>query len=210
MVDGAAPAPPPTTKALAAKAAELAQVDALEKYGIPPDVPATVKAKVPVVVIGEPLTDIKPPVNVWPTEVTVPAPTGVAHVPSPRQKVNAEAEVPLLRLVTGRFPVTWVAKLTLDNVPPSVKLPLVVTVPVRVMPFIVPVPPTEVTVPVLEVLLLNVFQSVLVKYPFTEVVAAGIDIAGVLPPEDTTGAVPVTLVTVPPLDGAVLVTVKLG
>ena len=32
----------------------------------------------------------------------------------------------------------------------------------------------------------------------TDVVAAGIEIAGVAPPELTTGAVPVTLVTVPP------------
>mgnify|MGYP003662167836 FL=1 len=32
----------------------------------------------------------------------------------------------------------------------------------------------------------------------TDVVAAAIEIAGVAPPDDTTGAVPVTLVTVPP------------
>ena len=74
IVDGATPAPPPIIKALAAKAAEVAQVVALEKYGIPPDVPVTVKASVPEVVIGEPDTEIKPPVNDWATEVTVPLP----------------------------------------------------------------------------------------------------------------------------------------
>jgi hypothetical protein len=50
-----------------------------------------------------------PPVNVWATLVTVPEPTD-AQVPSPRQNVEAEAEVPELRLVTGRFPVTPVVK----------------------------------------------------------------------------------------------------
>ena len=35
-----------------------------------------------------------------------PEPAGVAQVASPRQKVLAEAEVPLFRLVTGRLPVT--------------------------------------------------------------------------------------------------------
>ena len=60
---GAAPAPPPTTKAFEAKAADVAQVLALEKYGMPPDVPATVKAKVPEVVTGEPPTEISPPVK---------------------------------------------------------------------------------------------------------------------------------------------------
>ena len=63
IVDGAAPAPPPTTKELAAKAAEVAHVEALEKYGMPPLVPATVKANVPDVVTGVPATEIKPPVN---------------------------------------------------------------------------------------------------------------------------------------------------
>ena len=63
IVDGAAPAPPPTMMALAVRAAEDAHVDALEKYGTPPLVPATVRAKVPLVVIGEPETEIRPPVN---------------------------------------------------------------------------------------------------------------------------------------------------
>ena len=82
------------------------------------------------------------------------------------------------------------------NEPPSVKFPDVVTVPVSVKPLTVPVPPTLVTVPVLVVLLLNVFQSVDVKYPSTLVVAATIDITGVVVPVATdTGAVPDTLVT---------------
>ena len=37
--------------------------------------------------------------------VTVPAPAGADQVPSPRQKVDDEAEVPLFRFVTGRLPV---------------------------------------------------------------------------------------------------------
>ena len=64
IVLGATPAPPPITRAFAARAAEVAQVEALEKYGMPPDVPATVNAKVPEVVTGEPETEIRPPVNV--------------------------------------------------------------------------------------------------------------------------------------------------
>jgi hypothetical protein len=49
-------------------AAELAQVEALEKYGIPPDVPAIVNAGV---VVAD-ATDTMPPVQ--PTDVTVPVP----------------------------------------------------------------------------------------------------------------------------------------
>ena len=49
------------------------------------------------------------------------------------------------------------------NVPPSVRLPLVVTVPVRVRPLTVPVPLTEVTEP--EPLLLNVVQSAALRAP---------------------------------------------
>ena len=46
----------------------------------------------------------------------------------------------------------WEAKLagSTDRVPPSVRLPVVVTVPESVSPLIVPVPPTLVTVPVVE------------------------------------------------------------
>ena len=80
-VAGVAPAPPPTTKELAAKTAELAQVDALEKYGMPPEVPATVNAKVPELVIGDPVTEIRPPVKDWATLVTVPC--GLAAVVMP-------------------------------------------------------------------------------------------------------------------------------
>ena len=46
-------------------------------------------------------------------------------------------------------------------------------------------------------LLLNVFQSVLDRYPLVVVLAAGILMSGIVPPDDTTGAVAVTAVTVP-------------
>lgn len=75
-------------------------------------------------------------------------------------------------------------------VPATVKAGVVVPVATVIMP---PVKLTLVTVP--EPLLLNMFQSVEVKYPLTEVEAAAMLMAGVVPPEDTTGAVPVTEVT---------------
>ena len=55
--------------------------------------------------------------------------------------------VPVPPLAMGKTPVTCVVRLTPLSVPPRVKLPAVVTVPVSVMPLTVPVPPTLVTVP---------------------------------------------------------------
>jgi hypothetical protein len=107
-------------------------------------------------------------------------------------KLTKEPLMVMLELVNWLFPMPL-------SVPPSVRLPVLVTVPVSVMPFTEPVPDTLVTYVPAGCLLLNVFQSVLVKYPLTEVVAAGILIAGVAPPLDTTGDVPETLVTVPTL-----------
>ena len=63
-------------------AAVDAQAEPLLKYGTPPDVPATVRAKVPLDVMGEPATLIMPPVKVWATLVTVPV-VGVLHVGVP-------------------------------------------------------------------------------------------------------------------------------
>lgn len=117
---GAAPAPPPKTIALAVNAALLAHVEDDEKYGIPPLVPATVKASVPVDVIGEPETDINPPVNVWATLVTVPV---------------VVLKVPDVGKVTDVFPVKVKV---LVKAPESVWLPPIVNVAV---PLLTPVPP---------------------------------------------------------------------
>lgn len=58
------------------------------------------QAMVPVVVIGPPVIG-----DVVEMELTDPVPPGTAHVPSPRQKVVAPAEVPELSRVTGKFPL---------------------------------------------------------------------------------------------------------
>ena len=95
MVEGAAPAPPPTIMALAVRTAEEAQVEEEPKYGTPPDVPATVSAKVPAAVMGEPETEIKPPVNDCATLVTVPDPDTVVHVGAPAPpEVSTWPDVP--------------------------------------------------------------------------------------------------------------------
>jgi hypothetical protein len=86
--------------------------------------------------------------------------------------------------------------------PPSVIVPLPVIVPpVRVIPLTFPLVATEVTVPVFAVAPVAIPSSLVaytpVIYPLTALEAALILIAGAVPPEDTTGAVPVTPVTVP-------------
>ena len=75
---------------------------------VPPLVTASVPARVivPELVIGPPLVvrPVVPPATL--IEVTVPAlAAGVAHVPSPLQKVVDDALVPEFRLVTGKLPV---------------------------------------------------------------------------------------------------------
>jgi hypothetical protein len=57
-------------------------------------------------VIVSPLTEL-----LAATLVTVPAPVGTAHVPSPRQNGPAEALVPAFKLATGKLPVMSVAAL---------------------------------------------------------------------------------------------------
>jgi hypothetical protein len=62
--------------------------------------------------------------------------------------VDAEALVPLFKLVTGKLPTTWVDKFTPLKVPASVIVPVeVIGPPVKLMPFTVPAVATEVTVP---------------------------------------------------------------
>jgi hypothetical protein len=63
------------------------------KQGTPPDVPATVSASVPLVVIGEPPTEIIPPVKVSATLVTVPVPTEIVLQPNPVALVQINAFV---------------------------------------------------------------------------------------------------------------------
>jgi hypothetical protein len=105
-----APDPPPLGRIPAARVAEVASTVVLVKQGIPPEltVPETVsgKAELP--------------------------PLGVAHVPSPRQKVEEDALVPLFRFVTGRLPVIvepaprltlWLVSLPL-RAPPSERHPI--------------------------------------------------------------------------------------
>jgi hypothetical protein len=88
---------------------------------------------VPSEVIGEPVLSILPVVPLTVTEVTVPVfvvyPAGLVEL-------------------YGVYPSAVVTcPLVKTNVPPSVKLPAVVTAPLNVSPLTEPVPLTEVTVP---------------------------------------------------------------
>ena len=76
----------------------------------------------------------------------------IADVPLPyRTPFAVRVVAPVPPLPTGNVPVTWLVRLTPDSVPPSVNEPVLVTVPVSVIPFTVPVPLTLVTVPVVGV-----------------------------------------------------------
>lgn len=156
---GAAPAPPPMTGLLRVKAADDAHVDAELKYGMPPEVPATVRAKVPEVVMGEPATEIKPPVNVSPTLDTVPPVCQEAVVPF---EVRTLPVVPIARfaaelapLPSNKEPVAHPEGMAQVSVPEVVTGELVTVNPVGAAK------PTEVTVP-------NVLQPALplsIRFP---------------------------------------------
>jgi hypothetical protein len=128
LVDGAVAAPPPRIGELAVNAAEVAQVDAEEKYGIPPLVPATVSAGV---VVGV-ATEINPPVN--DTLVTVPEPELAAthNVPVPVE-LRTCPEVPTDAVPSAKVPD--ILSLTTDIVPVIAGEPARTTAPVPVVPF---------------------------------------------------------------------------
>lgn len=160
-VEVVAPVPPLATGnvpvTFVVRFTNVVDVEPVPPFAIGNAVPDRVIAKVPEVVIGLPAIDKKAGTDAA-TEVTVPPPPPEAvelivwlgQVPEMVTLVPATSEgvvVPVPPLATGNVPETWVARPTPLRVPPRVKLPEVVTVPVNVMPFTVPVPATLVTVP---------------------------------------------------------------
>ena len=77
-------------------------------------------------------------------QVTAPVESSQKSILSPP---GSESDAPVPPLARDKS-APLQSPLFIDNVPPRVMLPVVVTVPVKVNPFTVPVPPTEVTVPV--------------------------------------------------------------
>ena len=126
-------------------------------------------------------------------------PSDVSRLPDVLGATNVGADAPLPRITLLAVSVVkLVPPLATGNAVPEyviASVPLVVIGLPDIESTDGTVAATEVTEP--EPLLLNVVQSVDDRYPSTEVVATGIDIAGVAPPLETTGLVPVTLVTVP-------------
>jgi hypothetical protein len=145
---GVDPAPPPNIKFPAVKAPEEAQVDAEEKYGMPPEVPATVNAGV---VVGL-ATDIKPPVK--DTLDTLPelgrsAATKARKVGAAAEPVAGPAKTRLADWVLSeafKVPVlvTGALGVLLRTVPSPVKVTLETPVPI---PMKVTAGPTELPVP---------------------------------------------------------------
>jgi hypothetical protein len=143
----------------------------------------------------------------------------LAHVPSPRQYVEALADVPLFKLVTGKFPVTPVVNgkpvafvnVALAGVPSTAPVPKVAT-PTTFNFFAMYTPPATVNAPVVldcskvpgiaKTLVAPVPPIVrLVVAPANAVNVAPelIDVANVGDVESTTLVVPVLVVTpVPP------------
>ena len=81
--------------------------------------PETVSASVPDPVIGDPPTEMMPPVKVWATLVTVPVPAASCHEPSPRRNVLALA-VPVADIpLTGRVLAVVPERLMDVGVPPA-------------------------------------------------------------------------------------------
>jgi len=98
------------------------------------------------------------------TLVTVPLVAGADQTPSPRQKVEALADVPLFKLVTGRLPVTPVTKDIFVTVLFDPFMVLLVSVSVVALPTNVSVLVGSVNVPVLLMLeIIGVVSVLLVK-----------------------------------------------
>lgn len=93
----------------------------------------------------------------------MPEPAGTAHIPSPRQKVVADALVPEFRFVTGRLPVTPVVK---GNPVPLVNT-IAVGVPKAGVTKVGDVEPTKLPVPVCPERLVLTALFVAILFPYT-------------------------------------------